>query len=249
MNALRGRTILVTRASEDAREWVEEIVALGGTARLLPCLCTEMISDETTRSTLRRALADGDWLALTSKHGVEATAALLGRPLPASLAVACVGPATAAAAHETLGRVDLVARGPGGRELAEELLGRLEAAGDPREAVVVWVTADRGRAEFAALLRERGVDVRRITGYRTRVAGARRPRLDLDDEGVDAILLASPSAVEGLLNQVRVPTAAAIVTIGPTTSAAARAAGLAVSAEADRPQLDRMLELCTEVIS
>ena len=48
---------------------------------------------------------------------------------------------------------------------------------------------------------------------------------------------ASPSAVTGLLNAAVVPAGARVITIGPTTSAAARAAGLAVSAEAARSEL------------
>ena len=57
------------------------------------------------------------------------------------------------------------------------------------------------------------------------------------------ILVASPSAVEGLLNQADVPEQSAIVTIGPVTSEAVRAAGLTVAAEAARPSLDGLLEM------
>ncbi|HVP71675.1 MAG TPA: uroporphyrinogen-III synthase [Gemmatimonadaceae bacterium] len=65
---------------------------------------------------------------------------------------------------------------------------------------------------------------------------------DLADEGIDAVLLASPTAAEGLVNRAIVGPDVDVITIGPTTSAAAAAVGLTVRAEARRPDLAGMLE-------
>jgi uroporphyrinogen-III synthase len=65
---------------------------------------------------------------------------------------------------------------------------------------------------------------------------------DLAHDGIHDVLLASPTAVAGLLNIARIPDRARVITIGPTTSAAARNTGLAVSAEARRPTFEAMLE-------
>jgi uroporphyrinogen-III synthase len=59
---------------------------------------------------------------------------------------------------------------------------------------------------------------------------------------VDDVLLASPSAVTGLVNCAVLPKVVRVITIGATTSAAAVAAGLSVTAEARWPNLDGMLE-------
>ena len=71
-----------------------------------------------------------------------------------------------------------------------------------------------------------------------RRAGKRCPSL-----GADNIVLASPSAVAGFVHQVDVDTPAAIYTIGPSTTAAARAHGLAVTAEAREPSLEGVVEI------
>ena len=55
-------------------------------------------------------------------------------------------------------------------------------------------------------------------------------------------VLASPSAVTGFVNQVDIDIPVNIFTIGPSTSAAARAQGLAVTAEAREPSLAGILE-------
>ncbi len=60
--------------------------------------------------------------------------------------------------------------------------------------------------------------------------------------GADNVLLASPSAVTGLMNQVDLDIPVNIFTIGPSTSAAARANGLVVTAEAATPSLHGLLE-------
>jgi uroporphyrinogen-III synthase len=56
------------------------------------------------------------------------------------------------------------------------------------------------------------------------------------------ILLASPSAVLGLVHRAVLPVGAQVVTIGPATTAAARANGLAVAAQARHPDLEGLLE-------
>ena len=59
---------------------------------------------------------------------------------------------------------------------------------------------------------------------------------------VDAIFLASPSAVAGLLARAHVPESVSIITIGPSTTRAAREAGLRVAGEAAGRDLEGMIE-------
>jgi uroporphyrinogen-III synthase len=60
---------------------------------------------------------------------------------------------------------------------------------------------------------------------------------------VDNVVLASSSAVAGFLNQIEVDVPVNVYTIGPSTTAAARRAGLAVTAEAREPSLEGILEV------
>ena len=276
MDDLRGKTLLVTRAAEDAEEWARAIAARGGRALALPCLVAEEIGGAPLREELRGALAGAAFLVFTSPRGVAATRALLDatsdaqrrdatadapqrnatsdapqrdatnaapRPLPAPAAttlppIACVGPATAAAAREAFGRADFVEERGRGAALAESLAARLR-----RGDAVVVCAADRAQRHLEDALAPRGVEVRRLAVYRTIPAPPRDPKLDLGAWGLDAILLASPSAAEGLVNQALVPPRLAVLSIGPTTTAAARALGLAVAGEARRPGLEGLLEV------
>jgi uroporphyrinogen-III synthase len=136
--------------------------------------------------------------------------------------------------------VDLTAERGTGESLARELASRLEGAGPKR---VVVAAAERASRHLEDALEPAGHDVVRVAVYRTVPAPPRPTRVDLESLGVDTILLASPSAVEGLLHQAVVSTErTSIISIGPSTTEAARAAGLEVTGEADRPTLEGLLE-------
>ncbi len=248
MSPVAGRTVLVTRAAEDAAPWAERLAALGARPVVFPCLVCEARDDAPTRAALAAALDGASWLALTSRRGVEAVARLAPGGVPAGVAIAAVGPATAEAARALLGRCDLVAAEGTGAALAEALRDAL-VAGAPGAAPgaappkVAIAAADRAGRHLERVLEPAGVTVARVAVYRTVPAPPETPRVALDALGVDTILLASPSAVAGLVHRAVVPGGAAIVTIGPSTSEAARAHGLLVCAEARRPGLEGILEV------
>ncbi len=226
---LAGRTVLVTRRREDSGSWVRRLEQEGARVLVLPCLEIAPVDDPSLPGALAAALAvrATRWLALTSPRGAEAVAGLLaraGRGLPAGLAIAAIGEATAAAAARLLGRKPaLVAPDGTGASLAAALAGRI-AAGEPVSIVVA--ASDRGSRDLEEVLEPRGVRVVRFAVYRTVPAPPRRPRLDLGALGVDTVLLASPSAMEGLLAQADVSREVRLVAIGPVTARAIRDAGL-----------------------
>lgn len=240
MRDLGGRVILVTRAAEDAAEWVARLGALGATALSLPCLVCEPLRDAALARGLRAALDGAAWLVVTSRRGVDAVAELAGR-VPDGVRIAAVGPRTAARCGEALGRAaDLVAADGTGAGLARELRAALVAA-PPRPRIVV-AAADRAEEHFERALDARQVELVRLAVYRTVPAPPVEPRADLAALGVDTIFLASPSAVTGLVNRAVVPGGALLISIGPSTTEAARAAGLAVAAEAARPGFEGLVE-------
>ena len=154
-------------------------------------------------------VAEGyDWLLLTSRNGVEALFARLEGPLPR---VAVVGRGTAEALRERGVEPDLVATRSTQEGLAAELpkpAGRVLFAGaeDARDVLVRELDAD-----FVAL-------------YRTvELRPERFPAGDL-------VVLASASAARSFSALgIGLP----CVSIGPVTSAEARARGLQVVVEAD----------------
>ena len=169
--------------------------------------------------------------------------------------MAAVGPATARAAVGAFGRVDLAGAagspgGPGGpgsfdtadraetaAALAEALAPRL----GPRDRVLLAAAENAGDA-FEEVIRAAGRACVRLDVYRTLPVPEPPRKRAASALGADAVLLASPSAVTGFMNQVRLDRAPGIFTIGPTTTEAARAAGLEAAGEARCPSLRGLLE-------
>lgn len=241
MGSVAGRTVLITRAEGDAERWAARLARLGAKPIVFPCLVCEPIGDPETAGRLRAALAGADWLVLTSRRGAEAVADLLGVPPPPLPKLAAVGRATAQAAAARLRSVDLVASLGTGLSLAQDLAAALAEDGEGGGRVVV-AAAEGGRRDLEDVLEPAGIQVVRVPVYRTIPAPAEQPRHDLSAAGVDMILLASPSAVVGLVHRAVLPVGAPVVTIGPATTAAARANGLAVAGQARHPDLDGLLE-------
>jgi len=152
--------------------------------------------------------------------------------------VAAVGEATAAAARAAFGRADFVGSGT-----ANALGAELPA--DPRFApgsrVVLALAANAGDT-LARILAAAGGTCTRLDVYRTVPVPPAAHKRALSSLGADRVVLASPSAVHGFVHQVDLDVPVAIYTIGPSTTAAARALGLVVTAEAREPSLEGILE-------
>jgi uroporphyrinogen-III synthase len=259
-NALAGRGILITRSEEDCAEWAGEIERRGARPVLLPCIHCEPLDTPELRTALASALEKADWVVLTSRRGVEAcvrlraprdatrrgdtatTSAARARVAPGALSrrtrVAVVGDATAAAARAAFGRVDLVGGGTAAA-LGSALAADTRLARGAR--VVLALAANAGDALERALAAA-GARCTRFDVYRTVPAPPAARKRALSSLGAERVVLASPSAASGFVHQVDLDVPVAIYTIGPSTTAAARALGLDVTAEAREPSLEGILE-------
>lgn len=252
MNPLRGQRVLITRAAEDCVAWAERLKDAGAVPVILPCIACETIDEPAAKAQIVAVLPETDWVVFTSRRGVETFSRLVRETerdvLPVEAQVAVVGPATADTALALLGRVDLVAEAGTAESLAQALMYRLEEGmtedetpASPAQRFLIAVAENAGSVLEDALS-SAGGECTRVDLYRTVPAGARSVKQTLSELGADKILLASPTAVTGLLNQIELDTAAEIFTIGPSTSRAARAAALIVTAEATRPSLKGLME-------
>jgi uroporphyrinogen III methyltransferase/synthase len=164
-----------------------------------------------------------DWVVVTSRNGAEL---LPLRQTGALRRVAAVGPGTAAALRERGIEPALVPRVSTQEGLMEELPDKpgrvlLAAAEDARQLLVHELGAD-----FVPL-------------YRTRALRPEPPAGDL-------VVLASGSAARAFAAlAVDLPA----VTIGPQTSAAARAAGVRIAAEAQTHDLDGLVAAVEDACS
>jgi uroporphyrinogen III methyltransferase/synthase len=174
------------------------------------------------------------WVAFTSVNAVRAVLdrmELAGVPLRrfGSTRVAAVGPAT---------REALEARGVAVSFEPEER--RAEALARTLEPVnltrILYPRSDVAGPDFAATLEARGAFVDDIVAYRTIPTAPPQESIEELMRGVDAVTFTSPSTVRGFLEVGpewrHLLRGALVATIGPATSAAARAAGIDVAAEA-----------------
>ena len=254
MDGLKGQRVLITRAAEDCAAWATRLKEAGAVPLTLPCIECEPIPDPAVVAQLAMALPKTDWLVVTSRRGADALRPLIAstpwtpadEQAMAAIRIAAVGPATATATESLPGRVVLVSPSGTAKSLAEALAARLatataNAAAPARPRCVIAVAENAGPVLEDTLTRAGG-DCLRINVYRTVPAAPAARKQALSLLGADKIVLASPSAVTGLVNRVELDAAVEIVSIGPSTSEAARAAGLSVTAEAPRPSLEGLLE-------
>jgi uroporphyrinogen III methyltransferase / synthase len=231
MPSLRGRRILMTRARAQGDKLAAAIQEQGGTVVWVPAI---RVIPLPLGDAGRELLGDLDrfrWVAFTSENASKFFFRLLkdeGLELPKHLRLASVGPAT------TKG---LVARGlkiEAQPEIYTGLdLAKLLVTKQPRGPLLLPRSAD-GREELADHLRGAGWEVAPIAVYETRPAPITPDHVWAIEQGVDAALFASPSAVKALWEAIpetarTVLREAVCQPIGPTTARALQEVGLTPS--------------------
>jgi uroporphyrinogen III methyltransferase/synthase len=226
---LAGRTVVVTRGGERSRGLVDALERAGATALELPL--TRQVEPDDGGAALHAAataVQESVWVVLTSLNAVDRfMGALRDARALGSVLVAAVGPATADALRRTGVEPDLVPAEHSARGLVEEFPDA-PIGGTWR---VLFPTGDLTPATIPDGLGRKGWEVQRVEAYRTVARAAPDPAV-LDRVAVaDALTLTAPSGVQAFL-ALRTPEGLAVrvpdhvVCIGPTTAAAARAAGL-----------------------
>lgn len=240
---LAGYTVVVTRPREQAGPTVEALTAAGARVVELPVVRIEGPADG--GEALRRAAAEVAgyrWVAFTSGNAVRRFVPLLPdlRAL-AGVGLAAVGPSTAAALADYRLRADLVpppGAGPAEAGAAQSLVAVFPGTSDGGR--VLFPRAEGARRTLPEGLAAKGWEVDEVVAYRTVPAPRPPPPVVGVVSSADAVVFASPSAVEAYLGWgsdggegPAVPPL--VVCIGPTTAAAARRAGLTVGVEAESP--------------
>ena len=178
-------------------------------------------------------------VAFTSPRAAEAFGNRLGEQSGGALPSAwAAGRGTAAA----LGPFAVAVR-----TAPEEEAGRLGAAAALAAAMlreriggpVLFPCGEIRRDELPTRLRQDGVEVKEVVCYRSVIAGEADAREAIRRAGV--LVVASPSVAE-LLARVSAPTPRPpLLAVGPTTAAAARAAGWSPAAVAARPEVEALV--------
>ena len=234
---LHGKVVAVTRARAQASGLAARLLALGAEVVEAPAIRIEPLEVE---------LPPLDSLALacfTSPNGVSLFFDALegdARAL-AGVTVAAIGPGTAR---------ELAARGISAdvvppRSVAESLVKELESM-DVEGKRVLIARAAEARDVLPVALRERGAEVEVLALYET----VAEPLTDDQRAALRRathITFTSSSTVRFFLDSYGGPLAGArVVSIGPVTSATARELGLEVHVEAERHDIDGLVDALLE---
>jgi uroporphyrinogen III methyltransferase / synthase len=234
---LHGEVVAVTRARAQASELAARLRELGADVVETPAIRIEPVPVELPEPP--------DLLCLTSPNGVRLYFDALdgdARSL-AGTRIAAIGPGTAAALRERGIEADVVPE----RFVAEGLLEAL--AGEPIEGKRVLVArALDARDALPDGLRERGALVDVIALYRT-VTESLSEEQEAALTTATYVTFTSSSTVRFLLEALGERPAALgsarIVSIGPVTSATLREHGLEPDVEAERHDIDGLVEALT----
>jgi uroporphyrinogen III methyltransferase / synthase len=234
---LFGLTVAVTRARAQASGLASRLRALGAAVVEAPAIRIVPLDGPAP------SIADYDLICLTSPNGVRL---LFSRLLAAGLdaralagaRVAAIGPGTAAALREHGVIADVVPE----RFVAEGLVDAL--AGVPVRRALVARAAE-ARDVLVEALRERGAEVDVLALYETESERLSDAELAAVAEA-DYLTFTSSSTVRFFLQSAGGGPGsgfrARIVSIGPVTSATLREHGLEPDVEADRHDIDGLVE-------
>jgi uroporphyrinogen III methyltransferase/synthase len=245
---LFGRSVAVTRARAQASKFAARLTALGASVVQAPAISTRFREDSAVEAAIAEVETFG-LIAFTSAAGVESFFAALGRAgkdarnLGAS-EFGVVGGATrdALAAHGI--QADYVP----GRQTAEGLLEVLSEDLLAGKRVLLPLASDARRV-LPEGLAAAGAEVHETAFYDTvieELSEAQRVAV----AGAEFITFASGSAVHSLINAIggSEPLAGcALVSIGPTTSAALREHGLEPTVEAEQHDIDGLLDALLKI--
>jgi uroporphyrinogen III methyltransferase/synthase len=236
---LFGKRIVVTRAAEQAGELSSRLRSLGATVIEFPVIELRAATDPAPLDEAIARLSEYDWLIFTSVNGVrffldrlDASPADL-RALRARICV--IGPATRAAVEALHLKVDLMPE-----EYVAESLVAAFASHDLRGKRILLPRAAVARDLIPAELGALGAHVDVVEAYRNVVPAP----CSVEQGHVDWITFTSSSTVANFLALARREPlqGACVASIGPVTSAALRAHGLKVDAEARTYTLEGLVE-------
>jgi uroporphyrinogen III methyltransferase/synthase len=232
---LHGHVVAVTRARAQASGLAARLAALGAEVVETPAI---RIEPRPIDPGLAERIGGYALLCLTSPNGVR----LLLDALPdaralAGVTVAAIGPGTTAELERRGIKADVVPE----RSVAEALVEALESVPVENKKVLVARAAE-ARDMLPDALRGRSAEVDVVALYDTVAEPLSHDQREALG-GATYVTFTSSSTVRFFLDAGgQVPEAARVVSIGPVTSETAREQGLPVDVEAERHDIDGLVE-------
>jgi uroporphyrinogen III methyltransferase / synthase len=244
---LFGKRVLVTRPAARAQEFAEALLARGAEPIVAPVLTIEPPDDVAATERAIDELHRYRWLALTSRHGVEALFdRLAARGADArflgGVKVAAIGPKTEARLERYGVRADLRPAEFVGEAVARALI----AVASPGDRVLIY-RAQEARDALPRMLADAGLEPAVVAAYRTAVADD--PAFAKKTARADVVTFTSAGAVRAFASllggNARAAAAAAgktVACIGPIAAQAASEAGLCVAVVAGSYTAEGLIE-------
>jgi len=248
--SLEGATVVVTRAAERADQLVTPLEALG--ARVLTYAATRTVPrDVVGLHRVAKALGRYDWVVFTSATSVtmtfDATEAVgVVADNWKHTRVAAVGSATAAAVRARGVEPTLVPE----RFVAEGLLEAFALQG-LEGTTMLYPAAAGARRELVDGLRTMGATVDHLDVYDTIATGEDVAEVfaALHEGQVHAVTFTARSGVDAWVAAMGTAyQLASVVSIGPVTTQAARAAGMRVAAEAMPSTMEGLVDAVVRAV-
>ena len=253
---LLGRCVLLTRAAERSDTLATALAELGADTFSFPVIATGPPESLAALDAAIARLPGYDWVVFTSSNAVDAFMARLevaGRDLRAlgGVRVCCVGPATAARTASVGLLADLVPKDATAEGVMVALEEALGTSGIARSRFLM-PRAEEGRDVIPEGIAAAGGTIDVVTAYRTvcpEQPDAGELVALLERRAISAVTLTSPSCVRNLAKRLggeerlrALLHGVAVATIGPTTSTAARKAGLPVDVEASPHTVEGLVQ-------
>ena len=255
---LRDRHIILTRPEGRSAEWKSVLMEAGASVAELPLIEISFEPDAIVLTEVFEGIGEYDWLIFTSPNGVRgffdrfferfADIRSIG-----GMKIACVGPATETAVRSYHLEPDVTS------EQADALsLGRkLASTFDIENQKILLATGNLNSPELASLLLDQGmaiVDTLKVYATEERPVSESPEAAEFRRRGADAIVFASPSAVESFIHQAASlrPEAGArqprAVAIGHTTADMIKRSGIPLAAVANAPTAKAIRDAIIEAL-
>lgn len=232
--SLIGKRVLITRSTLSNGDLRDELDGLGAIPVECPMLRISLAPDPAPLDAAIKMLDRYPWIAFTSVHGVRGffeRLSALGRDARAlaPCKVGAIGPIAAGALQKCGITADVVPNPFSEAALTDGILQSLAG----RNGRVLCPRGNIAGGDLPEKLRQAGVQVDEVVAYQTDPATPPDAVRRAFRDGVDAVLLCSPSAARRFAELKVEIDGAVVACIGPVTANAGREAGLTVDVVAE----------------
>jgi len=250
---LTGRRVVVTRPRDQSDQLRKQLEQLGARVILFPTIKIVPARDASLLEAALEGIRQYDWLLFASRNADEAVALATKADVSEVLSevrIAVVGMATVRRLTDLGLEANFVPAQFNMATLCSELIQRANVDGQR----FLYPCGDLADAEGPQPLRDAGAIVDAIEAYRTipdESADTEALRRSLAADEIDAIVFASPSAVQAFFNRIsshRVSPRIGLVSIGPKTTQALEKATRNRVTEARKSEVEGLVEATSRAI-